>query len=76
MSAISMGAIDATFRMLILRVVEQNRVVPSAHGGRTMPRHPRLFHLGATYHVYCRVARSEFIFDDSDLVQELTIQLF
>ena len=29
-----------------------------------MPRHPRLFVPGATYHVYCRVARGEFIFDD------------
>ena len=30
-----------------------------------MPRHPRLFVSGATYHVYCRVARGEFVFDDS-----------
>jgi REP element-mobilizing transposase RayT len=29
-----------------------------------MPRHPRLFFPGATYHVYCRVARGEFVFDD------------
>ena len=29
-----------------------------------MPRHPRLFIPGATYHVYCRVARGEFVFDD------------
>jgi REP element-mobilizing transposase RayT len=29
-----------------------------------MPRHPRLFIQGATYHVYCRVARGEFVFDD------------
>jgi REP element-mobilizing transposase RayT len=29
-----------------------------------MPRHPRLFVPGATYHVYCRVARGEFVFDD------------
>jgi len=29
-----------------------------------MPRHPRLFIPGATYHVYCRVARGGFIFDD------------
>ncbi len=29
-----------------------------------MPRHPRLFCPGATYHVYCRVARGEFVFDD------------
>jgi putative transposase len=31
-----------------------------------MPRHPRLFIRGATYHVYCRVARGEFVFDDDD----------
>ncbi len=31
-----------------------------------MPRHPRLFVPGAIYHVYCRVARGEFIFDDHD----------
>ena len=29
-----------------------------------MPRKPRLFVSGATYHVYCRVARGEFVFDD------------
>ena len=29
-----------------------------------MPRHPRLFIPGATHHVYCRVARGEFVFDD------------
>ena len=29
-----------------------------------MPRHPRLFIPGASYHVYCRVARGEFVFDD------------
>lgn len=29
-----------------------------------MPRHPRLFVPGAIYHVYCRVARGEFVFDD------------
>ena len=31
-----------------------------------MPRHPRLFVPGAIYHVDCRVARGEFIFDDHD----------
>ena len=31
-----------------------------------MPRHPRLFLPGAIYHVYCRVARGEFVFDDQD----------
>ena len=30
-----------------------------------MPRHPRLFIPGATYHVYCRIARGEFVFDDN-----------
>ncbi len=29
-----------------------------------MPRKARLFLPGATYHVYCRVARGEFVFDD------------
>jgi REP element-mobilizing transposase RayT len=29
-----------------------------------MPRRPRLFLPGATYHVYCRVARGEFVFED------------
>jgi len=29
-----------------------------------VPRHPRLFIPGATYHVYCRVSRGEFVFDD------------
>ena len=31
-----------------------------------MPRHPRLFLPGAIYHVYCCVARGEFVFDDQD----------
>ena len=29
-----------------------------------MPRKPRLFVSGATYHVYSRVARGEYVFDD------------
>ncbi len=29
-----------------------------------MPRYPRLFIPGATYHVYCRVARGDFAFGD------------
>jgi len=29
-----------------------------------MPRHPRLFLPNAIYHVYCRVARGEFVFDE------------
>jgi hypothetical protein len=32
--------------------------------GILMPRPPRLFLPGATYHFYCRVARAEFVFDD------------
>ena len=35
-----------------------------------MPRKPRLFVSGATYHVYCRVARGEFVFDDPNEVTE------
>jgi len=35
-----------------------------------MPRRPRLFLSGAIYHVYCRVARGEFIFDDHDEAAE------
>lgn len=31
-----------------------------------MPRKPRLFVPGATYHVYCRVARGEFVFENPD----------
>jgi REP element-mobilizing transposase RayT len=31
-----------------------------------MPRKPRLFLPEATYHVYCRVARGEFVFDDDE----------
>ena len=31
-----------------------------------MPRHPRLFIPGAIYHVYCRVARGEFVFEELD----------
>jgi REP element-mobilizing transposase RayT len=29
-----------------------------------MPRRSRLFALGATYHLYCRVARGQFVFAD------------
>jgi REP element-mobilizing transposase RayT len=42
-------------------------------GGATMARKPRLFIPYATYHVYCRIARGEFIFanrDDSELFLE------
>ena len=35
-----------------------------------MPRHPRLFVPGATYHVYCRVARGEFVFGQPNEVAE------
>ena len=34
-----------------------------------MPRKPRLFVPGAIYHVYCRVARGEFVFDDNHLIK-------
>ena len=37
-----------------------------------MPRHPRLFLLGAIYHVYCRVGRGEFVFDDEFEAIEFT----
>jgi putative transposase len=35
-----------------------------------MARKPRLFVPGATYHVYCRVARGEFVFDDPQEANE------
>jgi hypothetical protein len=35
-----------------------------------MPRKPRLFVPGAIYHVYCRVARGEFVFDDPSEARE------
>ena len=35
-----------------------------------MPRRPRLFVSGAIYHVYCRVARGEFVFDEHDEAAE------
>ena len=38
-----------------------------------MPRHPRLFIPGATYHVYCRVARGEFVFDDPLEAEEFVL---
>jgi len=34
------------------------------------PRRPRLSIAGATYHVYCRAARGEFVFDDQNEVVE------
>lgn len=40
-----------------------------------MPRHPRLFLPGAIYHVYCRVARGEFVFDDHDEASEFIERL-
>jgi hypothetical protein len=40
-----------------------------------MPRKPRLFVPGATYHVYCRVARGEFVFDDPYEAEEF-VKLF
>ena len=35
-----------------------------------MARKPRLFVAGAIYHVYCRVARGEPVFDDPDEAEE------
>jgi hypothetical protein len=35
-----------------------------------MSRKPRLFVSGATYHVYSRGARGEFVFDDSYEAEE------
>ena len=35
-----------------------------------MPRRSRLFVPGAIYHVYCRVARGEFVFDEHDEASE------
>ncbi len=40
-----------------------------------MPRHPRLFLPYAIYHVYCRVARGEFIFDDDSEAMEFVEKL-
>jgi REP element-mobilizing transposase RayT len=40
-----------------------------------MPRHPRLFLPGGTYHVFCRVARGEFVFDDQDEALEFIEKL-
>ena len=43
-----------------------------------MPRKPRLFIPYATYHVYCRVARGEFVFanqEDSDLFLETLCEI-
>ncbi len=40
-----------------------------------MPRFPRLFVPGATYHVYCRVARGEFVFDDDFEAMEFVERL-
>ena len=40
-----------------------------------MPRHPRLFLPYAIYHVYCRVARGEFIFDDDSEAIEFVEKL-
>ena len=41
-----------------------NLGVPPTHGRDPMPRHPRLLIPGAIYHVYCLVARGEFVVDD------------
>jgi REP element-mobilizing transposase RayT len=39
-----------------------------------MPRHHRLFLPGAIYHVFCRVSRGEFVFDDeSEAIQFIEV---
>ena len=38
-----------------------------------MPRHTRLFLPNAIYHVYCRVARGEFVFDDDFEAMEFVV---
>jgi REP element-mobilizing transposase RayT len=40
-----------------------------------MPRHPRLFLPNAIYHVYCRVARGEFVFDEDFEAMEFVERL-
>jgi REP element-mobilizing transposase RayT len=40
-----------------------------------MARKPRLFVPGATYHVYCRVARGEFVFDDPYEAEEFVTKV-
>ena len=39
-----------------------------------MPRHPRLFVLRATFHVCCRVAHGEFVFDcDEEAIEFIEV---
>jgi len=39
-----------------------------------MPRHPLLFVPLATYHVYCRVAHGEFVFDcDEETIEFIEV---
>ena len=38
-----------------------------------MPRHPRLFIPGGIYHIYCRVTRGEFVFDDPMEAEEFVL---
>jgi len=40
-----------------------------------MPRRPRLFLPYGIYHVYCRVARGEFVFDDHSEAAEFVEHL-
>ena len=54
----------------VIRGTNLNRRIPSEHGRHPRPRTPRHFVTGATYHVYCRVARGEFVFDDPNEVAE------
>ena len=51
-------------RLLVFEGGRVESAVPSVHGRNPTPRHPRLVIPGATYHVYCPVARGEFVFDD------------
>lgn len=66
----AMGATDGchvhTSTLVWLRVAGQGWIVPSAHERDLMPRKPRLFVPGGNYHVYCRVARGELVFDEHD----------
>jgi hypothetical protein len=41
-----------------------------------MPRKTRLFVPGATYHVYCRVARGEFVFENPDNAEAVAVGRF
>lgn len=44
--------------------------IPTAHERNLTPRRPRPFVPGRISHVDCRVARSEFVFDEHDEAAE------